>query len=59
MPIQIGHTGDHGFDEPLGLLSDCHRRIERFLRALLTVSRDERERPLSATGRRALEQAST
>lgn len=59
MPIQIGHRGDHGFDEPLGLLSDCHRRIERFLRALLTVSRDERGRPLSAVGRRALVQAST
>jgi hemerythrin-like domain-containing protein len=31
MFIAIGTSSDHGFDQPLGLLSDCHRRIERFL----------------------------
>jgi len=56
-PIPIGHDGDHGFEQPLGLLSDCHRRIERFLRAMLLVSRAERGRPPSAAGRHALEQA--
>lgn len=55
--ITIGGRADHGFDEPLGLLSDCHRRIEWFLGALLHVSREEEGRPLSAIGRRALEQA--
>ena len=40
MPIQIGQRADHGFDEPLGLLSDCHRRIEHFLRVLSTISAD-------------------
>ena len=40
MPIQIGQRPDHGFDEPLRLLSDCHRRIEYFLRVLIAV--DER-----------------
>jgi hypothetical protein len=37
MPIHIGRPTEHGFDEPLGLLSDCHRRIERFLGAMLTI----------------------
>jgi hemerythrin-like domain-containing protein len=55
--LKIGGQADHGFDEPLGLLSDCHRRIEFFLHALLRVSRDERGRELSDGGRRALERA--
>ena len=37
MPIQIGQPPGHHFDEPLGLLSDCHRRIEHFLRVLVLV----------------------
>lgn len=40
MPIQIGQRPDHGFDDPLRLLSDCHRHIEYFLRVLIAV--DER-----------------
>jgi len=59
LPIQIGHEGDHGFEQPLGLLSDCHRRIERFLGAMLVVSREERGRPLGPAGRNALLQATT
>ena len=39
MFIRIGERPDHGFDEPLGLLSDCHRRIERFLHILLETTR--------------------
>jgi hemerythrin-like domain-containing protein len=31
---------EHSFDEPLGLLSDCHRRVERFLGVLDIVGRD-------------------
>ena len=31
MLVKIGQPVDHGFDAPLGLLSDCHRRIEKFL----------------------------
>lgn len=30
MPITIGHATSHGFDQPLGLLTDCHRRVELF-----------------------------
>src|SRR5215471_2000084 len=41
MPIGIGQPIDHSFDEPLGLLSDCHRRIEYFLGVLLAYA----ERP--------------
>src|ERR1039458_7462012 len=31
MAIQIGAKPDSGFDDPIGMLIDCHRRIERFL----------------------------
>ena len=37
MPIQIGQKPESGFDNPLGLLSDCHRRIERFLDVLVRL----------------------
>jgi hemerythrin-like domain-containing protein len=57
MPIQIGQRVDHGFDEPLGLLSDCHRRIEHFLRVLATVADDAAGGPLTPSRRRAMEGA--
>jgi hemerythrin-like domain-containing protein len=38
MPIQIGRPPDHTFTEPLGLLGDCHRRIEYFLGVLISVT---------------------
>lgn len=34
------HGHDHGFDEPIGLLTDCHRRIEKFLDILQRVARE-------------------
>ena len=40
MVIRIGERPDHGFDEPLGLLSDCHRRIEHFLQVLIDITKD-------------------
>lgn len=55
MPIQIGQRVDHGFDEPLGLLSDCHRRIEHFLRVLATVAKEAAGGPLTPSYRSALE----
>lgn len=57
MPLQIGQRVDHGFDEPLGLLSDCHRRIEHFLRVLVTVATDVAGGPLTPASRSALEGA--
>jgi hemerythrin-like domain-containing protein len=37
MPVQIGQKAHH-FGEPIGLLTDCHRRIERFLGNLRAVA---------------------
>ena len=57
MPIHIGQRSDHGFDEPLGLLSDCHRRIEHFLDVLVTVANQAAEGELIPSYRSALEGA--
>ncbi|MGO9777785.1 MAG: hemerythrin domain-containing protein [Terracidiphilus sp.] len=38
MAIQIGAKPDSGFDDPIGMLIDCHRRIERFLHLLWVVA---------------------
>jgi hemerythrin-like domain-containing protein len=45
MPVQIGQR-ESDFTNPLGLLGDCHRRIERFLGVLLTLSRTRQGGPL-------------
>jgi hemerythrin-like domain-containing protein len=37
MAIQIGAKPDSGFDDPIGMLKDCHRRIESFLSILCVV----------------------
>lgn len=37
MGIQIGAKPDSGFDDPIGMLKDCHRRIEHFLNILQVV----------------------
>lgn len=37
MAIQIGAKPDSGFDDPIGMLIDCHRRIDRFLHILCVV----------------------
>jgi hemerythrin-like domain-containing protein len=57
MLVQIGQPVDHGFDSPLGLLSDCHRRIERFLSALVTIARSRRGTSLTRQERDVLEGA--
>ena len=54
MLMRIGQSADHGFDAPLGLLSDCHRRIERFLSLLVTVADTRRGAELTALEREAL-----
>jgi hemerythrin-like domain-containing protein len=38
MAIQIGAKPDSGFDDPIGMLTDCHRRIEQFLNILCMVA---------------------
>ena len=57
MPIQIGTKPDSSFDEPLGLLSDCHRRIETFLERLLIVTRQAHGDALSLVQRETLDVA--
>ncbi len=47
MPITIGAKPAGDFSNPLELLSDCHRRIERFLAVLVKVARDARGGPLT------------
>jgi len=42
MPILIKSTPDSGFSDPIGLLNDCHRRIEHFLSVLVRVSGEAR-----------------
>lgn len=48
MAIQIGAKPDSGFDNPLGMLQDCHRRIERFLHILVTVAAKASGRALNS-----------
>jgi hemerythrin-like domain-containing protein len=57
MAFQIGQRPDHDFDEPLGLLSDCHRRIEHFLRVLIAVDAEAAGGSLTMTHRADLEGA--
>lgn len=40
MPVTIGQKLESDFLDPLGLLSDCHRRIERFLTGLIVISEE-------------------
>ena len=45
--IQIGAEPDSGFDDPIGMLRDCHRRIEHFLHILSMVVERAQGRMLS------------
>jgi hemerythrin-like domain-containing protein len=59
MPVILGARPEHGFDQPLGLLSDCHRRIEGFLGMMIRVVErsDGGRTPLADEERSALEAA--
>ena len=57
MLLKIGHQPDHDFREPLGLLSDCHRRIEHFLSTLTAITNQARGKELTDTQRVQLEGA--
>jgi hemerythrin-like domain-containing protein len=48
MAIQIGAKPDSGFDDPIGMLTDCHRRIEHFLDILCVVAHSAEARSLAA-----------
>jgi hemerythrin-like domain-containing protein len=48
---------ENDFDNPLGLLSDCHRRIEKFLEQIIRVCETARGGVLDAGRREALQLA--
>src|ERR1700761_783023 len=57
MAIQIGAKPDSGFDDPIGMLKDCHRRIESFLGILCVVVEREQGRTLRDEERVAVQAA--
>lgn len=57
MPVSLGQEPQPGFDEPIRLLMDCHRRIERFLGMLLRVADECAGGPLPVSHREAAEAA--
>jgi hemerythrin-like domain-containing protein len=57
MPVQIGAKPDSGFDDPIGMLKDCHRRIESFLDILCAVVERARARTLSSEETAAVQSA--
>lgn len=57
MHVQIGQKRQADFDDPIGMLSDCHRRIESFLAALLALARERRGSTLDAGARASLANA--
>ena len=54
MPVTIGARRESDFTDPLGMLSDCHRRIERFLGVLERLASSRTGGSLSETERSAL-----
>lgn len=57
MLIAIGAKPESSFADPIGLLTDCHRRIERFLAVLVQVSEQSEGGQLTSEQRTALETA--
>ncbi|MCG3181791.1 MAG: hypothetical protein BIFFINMI_04200 [Phycisphaerae bacterium] len=57
MAVNIGDPAASGFDDPVGLLSDCHRRVERFLATMRDITWRRRGGPLDGEHRAALETA--
>ncbi len=57
MAVQIGAKPDAGFDDPIGMLQDCHRRIERFVGLLGLVARQADGRALNTEECEAVEAA--
>jgi hemerythrin-like domain-containing protein len=55
--VQIGAKPDSGFDDPIGMLKDCHRRVERFLDILYKVVRQAQSCALNSEEKDAVEAA--
>ena len=54
MPITIGAKRESDFTDPIGMMGDCHRRIERFLDVLVSLARQQNGGPLDEAQRTAL-----
>jgi len=57
MGIQIGAKPDAGFDDPIGMLHDCHRRIEHFVNIVCVVVDRAQNRALSEEEAAAIQAA--
>ena len=57
MPIVIGAKRESDFTDPIGMLGDCHRRIEMFLNVLVRVAEQAKGAALNEEQRGALETA--
>ena len=57
MPVVIGAKPESGIRDPIGLLTDCHRRVERFLSVLVQVGAQAQGGSLTSEQRAALETA--
>lgn len=57
MGIQIGAKPDAGFENPIGMLKDCHRRIEHFLQILHAVIHRAAGREMTEEERAAVQAA--
>ena len=57
MAVQIGARPDSGFDDPIGMLKDCHRRIEMFMNILCRIVQQAQGRSLDAEERQAVSAA--
>lgn len=55
MVIRIGEKMENLATNPLGLLSECHRRIEGFLNGMMTVAQQARGSEMDARQRTAFE----
>lgn len=54
MPITIGAKQESDFTDPIGMLGDCHRRIERFLSVLQTLASQKQGAALNEQEQNAL-----
>lgn len=57
MAIQIGARPDSGFDDPIGMLKDCHRRIEHFVKILCVVAQRAAARTMTNEEKEAVQSA--
>lgn len=57
MPVVIGGKPQSHYSDPIGLLTDCHRRIERFLAALAQIASEDAGRELSTDRRASMDTA--